>query len=54
MGVIKNAKPIDKTMVNFEKKTHNKFKTDEKYCLRRVSDKIREGFALLGKNVIKK
>ena len=48
-GVIKNAKLVDKMIVNFEKGTHNKFKTDEKYCLRRVSDKIREGFALLGK-----
>ena len=49
IGVIINAKPVDKTLVNFEKGTHNKLKTDEKYCLRRVSDKIREGFALLGK-----
>ena len=49
IGVIKNAKPVDKTLVNFEKGTHNKLKTDERYCLRRVSDKIREGFALLGK-----
>ena len=54
LGVIINAKPLDKTLVNFEKGTHNKLKTDEKYCLRRVSVKIREEFALLGKNVIKK
>ena len=53
IGVIINPRIVDKT-VKFEKGTHNKFKTDEKYCLRRVSDKIREGFALLGKNVIKK
>ena len=51
IGVIINAKPVDKTLVNFEKGTHNKLKTDERYCLRRVSVKIREGFALLGKNV---
>ena len=54
IGVIINAKPVDKTLVNFEKGTHNKLKTDEKYCLRRVSDKIREGFALLGKMSIKR
>ena len=30
IGVIKNAKPIDKTLVNFEKGTHSKLKTDEK------------------------
>ena len=54
IDVIINAKPVDKTLVNFEKGTHNKLKTDEKYYLGRVSDKIREGFALLGKNVIKK
>ena len=53
IGVIINAKPVDKTLVNFENGTHNKLKTDEKYCLRRVSVKIRERFALLGKNVIK-
>ena len=49
INVIINPTTIDKTLVNFEKGTHNKLKTDEKYYLGRVSDKIREGFALLGK-----
>ena len=49
IGVIINAKPVDKTLVNFGKGTHNKLKKDKKYCLSRVSVKIREGFALLGK-----
>ena len=53
IDVIINAKPVDKTLVNFEKGTHNKLKTNKKYCLRRVSVKIQEGFALLGKNAIK-
>ena len=45
--VIKNAKPVDKTPVNLEKGTRDKLKTYEKYYLGRVSDKIRDRFALL-------
>ena len=53
IGVIINPTTVDKTLANFEKGTHNKFKTDEKLLFKEVSVKIREGFALLGKNVIK-
>ena len=48
IGVIINPTTVDKTLGNFEKGTHNKLKTDKRYYLGRVSDKIREGFALLG------
>lgn len=44
---IKKVKPVDKTLVNFGKKTLKKLDVNKKYCFRRISKKIMNEFTLL-------